>query len=443
MIKNTKFNKNPFLLFLPFLILYVILIIIFAKNENYGDEIRYITYAKNLTHGFYSPVYPYIDLGNGPGYPLLITPLVALNAPLILIKLLNAIFFYFSIIFLFKALQQIVSYKFSLIFSLIWAFYPNQYEQIFYTLPEVLAPSLITLLIFAMVKAFKSADTKTARKYQYLAGFTFGYLILTKPIFGYLLIVLSIVMGVLWVFNTQCISYKKSIVILLVAFIANVPYLGYTYHLTAKMFYWSSFGGNNLYWMSSQFEGEYGNYYTFPFSPSNDRIPGSEKIIQLHHQKDFEEILKNPEVKKANLSDGVLHDNLSNGIVQDDLFKKIAIQNIKSHPLKFLQNCISNAGRMLFNYPASYVLQKPSTLRRLPVNGTLIVFAMFCLIPTLINWKRLFFPIRFLLIFSFLYFGGSLLGSAGTRMFTLIVPILLIWIAYILSKSVKVKLKFE
>lgn len=443
MIKNPKLNKNPFILFLPFLILYIILIIIFAKNENFGDEIRYITYAKNLTNGFYSPAYPYIDLGNGPGYPLLITPFVALNAPIVLIKLMNAIFFYFSIVFLFKALQEVVPYKFSVIFSLIWASYPNLYEELYYSLPEVFATSLIPLLIFAMVKAFKNTDTKKSQKYQILAGFTFGYLVLTKPVFGYVLIVLAIAMIIFWIFNTKIVNYKKSILVLLVAFIVNVPYLGYTYNLTGKMFYWSSFGGNNLYWMSTPYPGEYGGYYRFPFTDNQDRIPGSEKQIQHYHQKDFEEILKNPEVRKDNIRNGQIQEDLSNGIVQDGLFKKIAIQNIKSHPLKFLQNCISNAGRMIFNYPASYVLQKPSTLRRLPVNGTLIVLVIFCLIPTLINWKKIFFPIRFLLVFSFIYFGGSLFGSAGTRMFTIIVPILLVWIAFILSRSVKVKLKFD
>ena len=175
MIKNYKFNKNPFILFLPFLILYIIIIIIFANDANFGDEIRYITYAKNLSHGFYSPPFPYIDLGNGPGYPLIITPLVAFNAPLILIKLMNAFFLYFSVIFLFKALQQVLPYKFSLVFSIIWALYPNNFELIMYTLPEVFTPSLIAILIFAMMKAFKSDETKNTWRYLFLAGFTFGY----------------------------------------------------------------------------------------------------------------------------------------------------------------------------------------------------------------------------------------------------------------------------
>src|SRR6185312_9261320 len=118
---------------------------------------------------------------------------------------------------------------------------------------------------------------------------------------------------------------------------------------------------------------------------------------------------------------GEIYGSPYTGVIQDDVLKKIAIENIKSHPLKFLQNCISNVGRMIFNYPASYTIQKASTLKRLPVNGTLIVISAFCFIMTLVYWKKILFPIRFLLFFGFIYFGGSILGSAEPRMFTPIV----------------------
>ena len=86
-IKNKKMRNNPFIIFLPFLIIYIIVILIFAKTEFTGDEDRYIMYAKNLTHGFYTLPSPYLDLGNGPGYSMLLTPFVALKLPLIFIKL--------------------------------------------------------------------------------------------------------------------------------------------------------------------------------------------------------------------------------------------------------------------------------------------------------------------------------------------------------------------
>lgn len=442
-IKNIKNNRNPFLLFSPFLILYIIFILIFTSTENFGDEIRYLTYARNLTKGFYSPPYPYIDLGNGPGYPIILMPFIALKFPLIYIKLFNALFYYISIVFLYKSLEQIVSFKFTFVFTLIWALYPNTFEQMPHALPEVFATSLIPVLLFFVMKGFKNNLSKKTFAYLFIAGFTFGYLALTKPMFGY---VLSFMIGItllLWIVNKKNISYKKTAILLIIGFLTVVPYLVYTYNLTGRMFYWSSFGGNNLYWMSTPYGNEYGEYYKYPFTPLADRIPESAELLKLHHEKDFEYLLKNHEVRKANLLNGTVQDDLSNGTAQDDLLKKIALQNIKEHPVKFLQNCLSNAGRMIFNYPGSYVLQKPSTLQRLPVNGALLLLCLFCFIPTLLNWKKVLFPIRLLLFFSLLYFGGSLLGSAGPRMFTIIVPILLFWIAYILQRTVKVKLKFN
>ena len=119
MIKNAGIRKNPFILFLPVLILYVVLILFFANKETTGDEGRYLMYAQNLTKGFYSPPPPAIDLGNGPGYPLILAPFVALHLPFFFMQLVNAISYYLSIVLLFKSLQQIVPFRLSVVFSLI------------------------------------------------------------------------------------------------------------------------------------------------------------------------------------------------------------------------------------------------------------------------------------------------------------------------------------
>ncbi len=245
-IKNIKTSRNPFILFLPFLILYVTLILIFATNESNGDEGRYLMYAQNLTQGFYSPPPPAIDLGNGPGYSLLLAPFVALNLPLIFLKLLNAIFYYLSTVFLFKSLQQIVSFRFAIILSLVWALYPIFYEYMTNILPEIFAASLIPLLLFTTIKAFKIDNSNKVRKYIFFAGFTFGYLALTKPIFGYVLMFMIAGILLLLIINRRNINYKKSFGILIIALLTTIPYLTYTYHLSGKIFYWSSFGGNQF-----------------------------------------------------------------------------------------------------------------------------------------------------------------------------------------------------
>src|SRR5690349_1086566 len=43
-----------------------------------GDEWRYLYYADNLLHGFYSP-HDRVFLWNGPGYPLLLAPFVGID----------------------------------------------------------------------------------------------------------------------------------------------------------------------------------------------------------------------------------------------------------------------------------------------------------------------------------------------------------------------------
>lgn len=441
--RDFKESTNPYILFLPFFILYVVLILIFSSSNHSGDENRYLLYAENLIHGFYTLPAADLDLGNGPGYSLIITPFVALKLPLISIKFMNVLFYYFSIVLLFKSLQRIATFRFALIFSVIWAIYPNTLKLLPYVLPEVFASSLIPLLLFSLTLAFNKDETKKTYKYIIIAGLTFGYLALTKPIFGYVLLFMIGGTMLLLLTNKRNVNFKKSISVLTIAFIVTIPWLAYTYQMTGKMLYWSSYGGNNLYWMTSPYEKEYGDWSAYPYQTDEiHQLPGAHEQLKLHHQKDFEQIFKSKEAQELYIKNGEIDGSPYTGVIQDDTLKRIAFRNILSHPFKFIQNCFSNVGRILFNFPYSYRAQKPETLLRLPFNGLILVFMLFCIIPTILNWQKIIFPLRFLLFFSFLYFGGSILGSAETRMFILIVPILLFWIAYILIRTIKIKLKF-
>lgn len=174
------------------------------------------------------------------------------------------------------------------------------------------------------------------------------------------------------------------------------------------MFYSSSFRGNNLYWMSKPYKGEYGDWIGCPLLPNERyRIQGSGSLITSGHHKDFNEILKNMEVQMANIrNDGVMY-NLTNGLAQHDLFKKIAIQNIKSHSEKFTNSYISNVRRMIFNFPASCVLQKPGTIPRLPINGILTVVSISGVFPALMNWGKVIFSQKFFFNLCTTLFSGE------------------------------------
>ena len=431
-MKKLFVTKNPYLIFLPFLLLYIAIILFLPTDGKFGDETYYLKFAHNIINGFYSPSAPDVDLMYGPGYPIIIAPLIALNLPLIYITLLNAALYYFSIILLFKSLLLVVNFRIAVITSLFWALYYHSFEQLHLIYTETITSFLISLIIYCTIKAFSPDNTRNTNKLIIIAGFALGYVALTKVIFGYVLICMLIGSGIIYLKNRNSVNYRKGLFILLIAIATTLPYLIYTYHLTGRILYWGTSGGTNLYWMSSPYPRENGDWYNFDKLESNyinnyeySSMPGRFDSIRVNHLKDREDLYK------------------FKGVEQDDLYRKIAIQNIKSHPLKFLQNCISNVGRFFFNYPKSYVLQRPINLIRLPLNGTLILILSFCSIPTVISWYRIVYPIRFMIFIALLYMGGSILGSTEPRMFSVIVPILLIWIAYIYQKSVKIKWKFD
>ena len=427
-MKKVDILKTPYLLFSPFLIAYILWVLISPTNGTSADEGRYLYFAQNLLHGFYSPPSPDINLKNGPGYPIFLMPFVQFKLPLISITLMNAFFFYFSAIILFKALKEIVSFGVALAFSLAWASYYIAYQSIPLIHTEVLTYLLISIFVFSVLKAFKPDNPGTAKKYIILSGFIFGYIVLTKMIFGYVLLIMLVGSGLLWLINRKNLNYRKGIAIMMIAFLTTAPYLLYTYHITGRIFYMGS-AHSSLYWMSTPFEGEYGDWQgdlsQNPMLRDNFNIPGAVSYTNALHREDLNEIYK------------------YKGVEREDVFKKLAIRNIKSHPYKFAQNIIYNTGRLVFHYPFSQTIHRPKILMIFPIHGILLTLILYSLISTCLNWRKISFSVGFLLIFALLYLGGSVIVSAYVRMFTIIVPIILTWIAFIMQNTLKIKLKFS
>jgi len=428
-MKKVNIYWNPYLLFSPFLLAFIIYIIIFSSPDlTAGDPGRYLMYAQNLIKGFYSPPAPDIWLINGPGYPIIIIPFLLLKLPLISIALMNAFFYYFSIIFLFKALKDLVSVPLTLTFSMAWACYCIAYQSLPDILTETFTYLLISLLIYTILKAFNHKKPGFVNKYVILTGFIFGYIVLTKMIFGYVLMFMLAWNSLLWIINRKNINYRKGLFISVIALLTTTPYLFYTYNLTGRIFYWGM-GSDSMYWMTTPYDGEYGDWNVGlnqnPIESANYNIQGADSVLGAHHQEDFKEFYKYA------------------GIDRDDAFRRLAFRNIKTHPLKYAQNIVYNMGRLVFHYPFSHAIQKPRTLLVLPINGILLTLMLFSLVPTILNWRKIPMPLKFLLIIAFLYLGASTLATALVRMFTIIVPVLLIWIAYILQNTMKINMQFN
>ncbi len=427
-MKFDRILNKPFLLFLPFLALFIIIVLKIPTTGHAADEERYLYFGDNLLHGFFSPPPPATYLPNGPGFPIFLVPFLALRLPLIAITLFNALFQYLSIIVLYKALKRIVNLKLALIFSFAWALYYISYQNLALIHTESISYLLITLIIYSLIRIFKGVTSSEVRKYSIIAGLALGYLALTKILFGYIILVMLGGSLLMWLIYRHSKDIPKAIIMLSIAFATTLPYLIYTYHITGRMFYWGS-GGDTLYWMSTPFKNEYGDWKN-EFSQgtadmANYNIPGSVDTLKAHYSKDFAALAK------------------LKGVEQDDYYKKVALNNIKNHPLKYLENLIYNIGRLVFHYPFSYAVQRPKVLFVIPLNGIVFTLMLFALIPTLINFRRIPPELKFLLLTTLVYLGASSVVSAFVRYFTVIVPILFIWFAYIFDKTVKIKLKLD
>lgn len=396
----------------------------FQTNQLTGDERTYFGFAENLTRGYYSPP-GNLNLWVGPGYPITLIPFIILKAPYIYIILMNAFWYYFAVVLLYKTLIKYSPIKFAVLFGLFFAGYYIAYQEIIRIYAEPFTLFLISASTYFLAKTFNdSANYKNIVN----SGFFLGYLCLTKIIFGYVLLAMLLLYCTALLYNRKSNRIQQSVLILILAIIINLPYLAYTYTLTGKIFYWGNSGGMSLYWMSTPFEGEFGDWNNSNFTANcsvDNNTPCNAEMLKSHHKKNYAEIYQ------------------YKGVERDEAFKSKAINNIKNHPVKYFKNCAANIGRMLFGFPTSYLYQRDKTLIRIPPNSILLTLMLMSFVLTTLNIRKIDYEVLFILSFIFIYLGASTLVSAYPRQFYIIVPMILFWINYLIARTCSLKLFFN
>lgn len=421
-----KLSRYPFLMFLPFLLYYAYVIVHNRQGGLHGDELRYVNFADHLIHGFYSPPQPFISLWNGPGYPILLTPFAWWHIAPLYQTLTNALFMYLAVVFLYKSLRLICNTKIALTLGLLLAIYPNALAMLPLLYTEIVTTMLVSVFIYTTGLYY----LKDKSSYGIIAGLTFGFLVLTKIIFGYVIIIGGAILVLALVFKKRRANYLKAIKVLSIAFLITLPYLFYTWHITGRVFYWGNSGGMSLYWMSTPYENEFGDWKVPDLSntqyPTQFRSAEADSLLKINHTKDIAYINRH-----------------ANNIIQDDLYKQIAIQNIKNHPVKFIKNCINNISRMLFNFPYSYSSQDAGIGRSIVIGSSILWATIIALILTLINWRSVAFGIKFLLLTTAVYLLLSTMLSAYPRQLDVVVPVLLFWFGYLAQRVKNINMRFK
>jgi len=351
-------------------------------------------------------------------------PFIAVHVPVLYITLLNALYLYLAVVFLYKAINLVTNHKIALIAALLLALYPNDQAVLPILYTEAFTSFLVSLLLYFVASGY----IKEKPRFIILAGLALGYLTLTKIIFGYVLVICLAACLFMLLFKKSRIYYLKPVRILLIALVVTLPYLVYTYSLTGKMFYWGDSGGMSLYWMSSPYEHEYGDW-KLPELTNNQypilfKSAEAVSLLKKNHSKEIKAILKHNEFE------------------QDVLFKQKAIENIQKHPFKFLKNYYYNFSRMLFNFPYSYSYQDGAIVENILI-GSLILWACVAgIILTGLNWRRVISPVRFMLLITGVYLALSGALSSYPRQLDVMVPVLLFWIAYLIANIKTINFKF-
>lgn len=406
-------GKSEIKLFIPLLLFYVFFIFFFTRDFLWADEGRYLQFAENLTKGYYSPL-DIIDLWNGPGYPLILTVFVFFRSPIIIPKLLNAVFLFFAVYFFYLSIQNYVPKKDAVVYAYILGLMPNFFWKIKLLLTEPYITFLISLFSFFILKIFNQQRRKAI--YIILCSFVLALTALTKVIFGYVILLCLIIFLFLF-FMLKKQEYKIAFFIFFLSLILSTPYLYYTWRLTGNFFYWGNSGGMSLYWMSTPYSNEFGDWIS------------------------FEEV--NPKKISLYKNHGAFIDKIKNldPIQKDRALQKRALENIRNHPRKFAFNWFCNLGRMIFSYPFTFAKPWPSTLFYMIFNSPIFVFCSFAAVLTVLNRKKNPFVIILLLIFITTYLGMSSLFSAEVRMVTIILPIICIWLVYVFNNFMIINIK--
>ncbi len=375
--------------------LFAVYILFFAvavpRTGFQGDEQRYLVLSRNLTHGYYSPPGE-VNLWNGPGYPLLLTPFYLLKLSPTLLRAVNVPLLWAAIFYIYQFLLFYIPRSSLTRHAWVLGLYPPFVYHLHLLLSEVLAVFLVAGFSYhccRFVQKGKWAD-------GLVAVIFLAWLTLTKVIFGYVVPV-SILFLLLLFWQRK--NFRRLMLVLMIGFIFCVPYLLYTYSLTGNIFYWSNAGGMQLYWMSSPYAEDFGDWHS---ASRVRRIPGLAK----NHARFFGQVSKQ-----------------HNSVLRDQAFMRRAIVNIRSHPDKFVRNWLMNIGRIFLGWPYSH-RYKPWWQIVAYALPNIVLMLLVC--AAVYATKTLPWELYALSMIAIIYLFASSLVSAYGRSLTPVVPVILV-----------------
>ena len=412
--------KRSILPFLPVLAFHVFLVIFWGNNSPFGDETRYLTYANNLTNGFFvigdNPI-----IHSGPGYPLVIAPFIALGIPLMFIRLLNVVFLAGTLFYLRKTFETFLSPSKAIFLVYLFAFYPTLLKWMPRIYAEALALFFLSAFMYHVLSLFQ--DNRVSSIHLLYSGFFLGGLALTKYIFIYVIIASIILYGAGSI-ATNSKALKMVLSVFLMGFLIYLPFVVNNFLVTHQVLLTGTNGAEIFYWRSTPYENEFGDWIAFDEVIGKRETLEAEDLTQIrkHHLEFIHEVYFLPLLER------------------NKRLKKKALENIRANPLNYMRNTGASFVRLFFNYPRSYEAQKLTTFFHLIPGSILFYFTFIGVFIALKKRKEI--PIKYVVLFSLgiIYLGGLTLLNGNARNLLCIIPLLFLFNAYIWHAYIKINI---
>lgn len=396
-------SRRDLLALAPLLLLYLAAWALFPARPD--DEAMYVTLARRLSEGFYAtgdqgalldpdPTSP--DLWFGPGLPALLAPLVALDVPLSLLRLTGPLLLFGAVLVFHLLVRErwgprvgrLASYGIGLYLPFL-GLLSNLHS-------EVLAVLFVTIGMLSLSRFLNRGGTT----WLVLGAGAFAGLALTRVAYGWVLIISALVLVAYSILRRSRASLRGAAVLAL-ALVLCVPWLAYTHQKTHRLFVWGNSGSLSLYWMTSPYEGDRGDWnqahlvFTDPDLRPHRAFFNSLRGLTLAEQ--------NAEIERE------------------------AIHNIVEHPARYAENVAANISRMLVNAPYSRTAWEANDLFYALPNLLLLGAVVASLVLLLPRRRELPPETGVFVTFGTVAFTLHALVAAYPRMLAPIVP-LVVWL---------------
>lgn len=352
-------TRRELALFLPLLALYLVAWAAFPARPD--DEASYVDLAQRLTQGTYvtgnddallddDPTSP--DLWFGPGLPALLAPLVAVDAPLSVLRLTGPLLL-FGAMLLFHVLAR---ERWGPRVGLMATYALGLYLPFLGLLPNLHSEVLAILFVTAAMLGIARYLARGGAAYFALGAAALAGLALTRVAYGWVLTIVLLVLGLVWLVRRSS-AVGRAVPVVAAALVLCLPWLAYTYTKTDRLLVWGNSGSLSLYWMASPHAGDLGDWH-------QAHLVFTDSALAPH--RDFFESLRGLTLAEQNAE-----------------IEREALRNIAESPGSYAENVVANLSRMFFNFPYSRTEEQLNDLFYVVPNSLVLVALGFCAIVLL------------------------------------------------------------